>query len=69
MLSEILLEEQHRRELSKAVKELLGDPNDYIVKKSLQAKKVEIIFCALSECNLHVLIASSKGHKTVLLSQ
>uniref|UniRef100_A0A2C9UJ94 Uncharacterized protein n=1 Tax=Manihot esculenta TaxID=3983 RepID=A0A2C9UJ94_MANES len=39
MLSEILLEEQHRRELSKAVKELLGDPNDYIVKKSLQAKK------------------------------
>ncbi|XP_022737594.1 uncharacterized protein LOC111290516 [Durio zibethinus] len=39
LLAEILLEEQHGRELSKIVKELLPEPQNSIVEKPLQARK------------------------------
>ncbi|KAK8488950.1 hypothetical protein V6N13_060930 [Hibiscus sabdariffa] len=39
LLTEILLEEQNGRELSKIFKELLPEPNDTIVEKPLQARK------------------------------
>ncbi|XVF08749.1 hypothetical protein REPUB_Repub07fG0029800 [Reevesia pubescens] len=39
LLAEILLEEQHGRELSKIVKELLPEPKNSIVEKPLRARK------------------------------
>lgn len=40
LLAEILLEEQHGRELSKVVKDLLPDPKNSVVEKPLRARKV-----------------------------
>nr|KJB38762.1 hypothetical protein B456_006G270900 [Gossypium raimondii]KJB38763.1 hypothetical protein B456_006G270900 [Gossypium raimondii] len=42
LLAEILLEEQHGRELSKIVKELLPEPKSSIVEKPGRARKVQI---------------------------
>ncbi|XVF11586.1 hypothetical protein REPUB_Repub08aG0039800 [Reevesia pubescens] len=39
LLAEILLEEQHGRELSKIVKELLPEPKNFIIEKPLLARK------------------------------
>ncbi|XP_021909018.1 uncharacterized protein LOC110823052 isoform X2 [Carica papaya] len=39
LLAEILLEEQHGRELSKVVKDLLPDPKNSVVEKPLRARK------------------------------
>ncbi|KAE8717444.1 DELLA protein GAI1-like [Hibiscus syriacus] len=39
LLAKILLEEQHGRELSKIVKELLPEPKNVVVEKPLQARK------------------------------
>ena len=42
LLAEILLEEQHGREISKIVKELLPEPKNTIVEKPVRAGKVQL---------------------------